>query len=41
MLLAVDFDEGLIDVEGIAVASVFSFQSSSVQAAELDTPQPD
>jgi hypothetical protein len=33
--------EDLIDVEGIAVASVFSFQSSSVYSSEFDTPKSD
>lgn len=31
MLLAIDFDEEFIDEEGIAKASVFSFQSSGVK----------
>jgi len=37
MLLAIDFDEELINVKGVAEASVLSFQSSSVHCAELDT----
>ena len=38
MLLAVDLNENVIDVERVAVASVFSFQSSSVYSAEFYTP---
>jgi hypothetical protein len=38
LLHAVDLHEGLIDVEGVAVASLLSFQSSSVEAAEFDAP---
>ena len=39
MLLAVDFDEYLINVERVTEASVFSFQSSTVYSTELDTPE--
>ena len=38
MLLTVDLDEDFINVERVAVASVFSFQSSSVYSAEFYTP---
>jgi hypothetical protein len=38
VLLAIDFDEYFVDVEGIAVASVLSLESSSIQSSELDTP---
>ena len=41
MLLAVDFDEYFIDVEGIAIASVFSLQAAGINGAELDTPEAD
>ena len=41
MLLAVDFDEDLVDVEGITVAPVLSLQSSTVYSTELDAPQAD
>ncbi|MGB5708904.1 MAG: hypothetical protein WBM41_19010, partial [Arenicellales bacterium] len=41
VLLAVDFHKDFIDVAGIAVASVLSFQPAGVQRAELDTPEPD
>ena len=41
MLLAVDPDEDFVDVEGITVASVLPFQSSSVKRTEFDTPEPD
>ncbi len=36
MLLAVDFDENLVDIEGIAVATVLSSQSSSVNCSEFN-----
>jgi hypothetical protein len=44
MLLAIDLmvrhtGEDFVDVECAAVASVFSFQSSSVEAAEFDAPE--
>jgi hypothetical protein len=39
MLLAIDFDEDFIDVEGIAVASVLSLQSSGVHSSEFYAPQ--
>ena len=41
VLLAVDFYEDFIYEKGIAVASVFSLQPSSVYSAELDTPETD
>ena len=41
MLLAVDVDEDFIDVEGIAVTSVFPFQPPGVKSTELDAPQAD
>jgi hypothetical protein len=41
VLLAVDLHEDFIDVEGITVASVFSFQPSSVQSTKLDAPEAD
>ena len=39
MLLAVDRNENIIDVERVAVASVFSFQSTGVYDTKLDTPE--
>ena len=39
MLLAVDLNENVIDVERVAVASVFSFQSTEVYETKLDTPK--
>ena len=39
MLLAVDLNENVIDVERVAVASVFSFQSTGVYDTKLDTPE--
>ena len=41
LLLAVDLDEYFIDVEGVAIASVFSLQAAGIYGAELDTPEPD
>jgi len=38
MLFAVDSDKDLVNIEGIAVSSVLSFQSSSKDSAKLDTP---
>ena len=39
MLPAIDLDEYFIDVEGVAVASMLSFQSAGVNRAEFDAPQ--
>ena len=33
--------EDFIDVEGIAVAPVLSFEAARVNGTELDTPEPD
>ena len=41
MLLAIDFDEDFVDVQSIAIASVFSLQPSCVQSSEFDTPKAD
>jgi hypothetical protein len=46
MLFAIDLlvrhtGEDFIDVEGIAVAWVFSVQSSSIETAKFDTPKAD
>ncbi|MGK0499626.1 MAG: hypothetical protein ACJAYG_001268 [Oceanicoccus sp.] len=41
MLLAVDFYEDFIDVECVAVASMFSFLTTGVYGAELDAPEAD
>jgi hypothetical protein len=41
MLLTIDFDEHFIDIEGIAVATVLSSQSSNVNCSEFNAPQPD
>ena len=38
MLLTVDLNENFTDAERVAVASVVSFQSSSVYSAEFYTP---
>ena len=37
----VDLYEHFINVEGIAVSSVLSLQSSSIYSSEFDAPQPD
>ena len=39
MLFAIDLHEDFIDEKGIAVASVFSLQPSSVYSTEFDTPK--
>jgi len=36
MLLAVNFDEDFIDVEGIAIASVLPLQAAGINRSELD-----
>jgi hypothetical protein len=41
MLLAVNFDEYLIDVERIAIASVPPLKSSSVQGVKFYAPEAD
>jgi hypothetical protein len=38
MLLAVDLDEHLVDIEGVAITSVLPPQSSRVQTTEFDAP---
>ena len=41
MLLAVDLYEYFIDEEGVAVTSVFSFQSTGINRSELDAREAD
>jgi hypothetical protein len=41
MLFAVDLDEHLVDVKGIAESSVISSQSSSANCSKFNAPQPD
>ena len=41
VLLAIDPDEDFIDEEGVAIASVDSFQASGINGFELDTPKLD
>ena len=41
MLLAVYLYEDLVNVEGIAVASVLPFQAAGINGAKLDAPEPD
>jgi len=41
MLLAVDLYEDFIDIEIIAIASVFSLQSSGVYSVAFDAPEAD
>jgi hypothetical protein len=38
-LLTIDLDEDFIDVERVAVASMFSFQSTGIYGTKLDTPE--
>ena len=37
----VDLHKGFIDVEGIAIASVLSFQAAGINGAEFDAPETD
>lgn len=39
MLLAVDFDEYFVDVEGIAISTVLALQPSRVDGSEFDAPE--
>ena len=39
MLLAVDFDEYLMDEESVAIAPMFSHQSPRINGPELETPE--
>ena len=39
MLFAIDLHKDFIDEKGIAVASVFSLQPSSIYSTEFDTPK--
>jgi hypothetical protein len=39
MLLAINFDEHFVDVESVAIASVFSLQAAGINGAKLDAPQ--
>jgi hypothetical protein len=41
VLLAVDFDEDFVDVEGIAIATMLAFQSTCIDGTKLDTPESD
>jgi hypothetical protein len=41
MLLAIDLHEDLVNVEGVTVAPVLSFQSACVNGTELNTPKAD
>lgn len=41
MLPAVDLDEDFVNIKGVAVSAMLSFQSSSVQSAEFDAPKTD
>ena len=41
MLLAADLHKDLINVEGVAVASMLSLQTPGIFGAELDTPEAD
>jgi hypothetical protein len=41
MLLTVDLDEDFIDVERVAIAPMLSFQPTSINSSEFDTPETD
>jgi len=41
MLFTFDLHEDFINVEGVAVASVFSLQSPGIYSPEFDAPEPD
>jgi hypothetical protein len=41
VLLVVDFDEDFLDVKGITITSIFSFQSAGVNSTEFDAPEAD
>jgi hypothetical protein len=41
MLLTVDLDKDFIDVKGVAIASVLSFQTTGVNSSKFDTPKAD
>jgi hypothetical protein len=38
---AVYLDEDLVNVKGIAIASMLSFQAASIDCSEFDAPQTD
>ena len=40
-MLAVDLHEDFVDVEGVAVATMFTLQSAGINGAEFDTPEAD
>ena len=39
MLLTIDLHEHFVDVESVAIASVFSLQAAGINGAKLDAPQ--
>ena len=39
MLLAIDSDEDLVDIEGVAVTLMLPLQAPSVYSSEFDAPQ--
>ena len=41
MLLAIDLHEDFIDEEGVAIASMLSFQSAGIDGSEFDAPEAD
>lgn len=41
MLIAVYLDEDFINIKGIAIASLLSFQAACTSGSELDTPETD
>ena len=40
-MLAIDFDEDFIDVEGVAIATVTTFQAAGINGSKFDAPQAD
>jgi hypothetical protein len=41
MLLTLDLDEDFIDVERVTIALMLSFQPTSTNSSEFDTPETD
>ena len=41
MLLAIDFHEDFINVKGVTITSLLSFQSSGISGSKLDVPEAD
>jgi hypothetical protein len=39
VLLAVDLDEDFIDLEGVAIVTMLSFQAAGINGSKFDTPE--